>query len=183
MLDGKFVLAEVGVGPLGMAYGALLWDRPDIHLMMFEPLPRYFDEVKAAAGARTNVALYNVAIGDEAGEMEFFDDGTSSSLAGVASPFAQHGHSFGRKTKIKVPVRRISDFDLGQIDALRIDTEGAEWFCLKHLVSRPREIVVEIYNDLGTYVNPFLLEINDWATRNGYKLTRVADADFTYQRA
>ncbi|TWW08798.1 hypothetical protein E3A20_20690, partial [Planctomyces bekefii] len=59
-------------------------------------------------------------------------------------------------------------------------TEGAEWFCIKHLVSRPKQIVVEIYNDLGTYINPHLFEIAEWAAANGYKRTSVHDSDFIY---
>ena len=180
MNNGKTVLAEVGVGPLSMAYGALLWDRPDIELLMFEPHPVYFRQLVEAAGARQNVKLFNVAIGDENGTMLFCDDGTSSSLVGVESPKIQH-YGLAGKTNFSVDVRRISEFDHGQIDLLRVDTEGAEWFCLKHLVSRPKQIVVEMYNDLATYINPFLYEIEGWAKQNGYKKVQIADSDFVYQ--
>ncbi len=183
MRNGKLVLAEVGVGPLPMAYIATLWDRPDIHLLAFEPNPTYYAEVAAAAGARPNVELYNVAIGDEPGRLSLYDEGTSSSLVGVASQFAQHhGADRGART-VEVDVRRISDFDKGDIDILRVDTEGAEWLCLKHLVSRPNQIVVEIYNDLATYINPHLYEISEWARQEGYSLQSIHDSDFIYVRA
>lgn len=181
MRDGKIVLAEVGVGPLGMAYGALFWNRPDVHCLMFEPNPVFYAEVKAAAGTRENVELYNVAIGDKTGVMELSDEGTSSALIGVASPSVQHRGDIKRNT-FKVDVRRISDFDKGDIDHLRVDTEGAEWLCIKHLVSRPKEIVVEIYNDLATYINPHLYEIEEWAAANGYQRAAVQDSDFIYVR-
>lgn len=181
MRDGKLVIAEVGVGPLGMAFGALVWDRPDIHMLMFEPNPGYYAEVFAAANGRPNVELFNVAIGDVNGRLKLYDEGTSSSLEGVASPFAQH-HKVDPATKrfFEVDVRRFSEYDKGDIDILRVDTEGAEWFCIKHMVSRPKQIVVEIYNDLATYINPYLFEIAEWAAANRYVRSAVHDSDFTY---
>ncbi len=183
MINGKLCLAEVGMGPLSMCYLHLLWDRPDIELYGFEPHPIYYQQVKGAAGDRPNVHLFNVAIGDEPGQMKLYDEGTSSSLEGVSSPFAQHRNEDPDKKPFHlVDVRRISDFDTGNWDILRVDTEGNEWACLKHLVSRPREIVVEIYNDLATYINPHLSEIEEWRKREGYQLVSIHDADFTYQR-
>ncbi len=182
MRDGKTVLAEVGVGPLSMAFGALYWDQPNMHVMLFEPHPTYAADLRAASAGRLNVELYEVAIGDAPGRATFYDEGTSSSLAGVASPSEQHKGSHERKS-YEVEVARFSDFDKGDIDHLRIDTEGAEWFCIKHLVSRPQQIVVEIYNDLATYINPYLYEIEQWAEQNGYKRVAVQDSDFIYQRA
>lgn len=177
------VIAEVGVGPLPMCWSALFWERQDIHFMLFEPNKRYFDEVKAAAGARTNVEMYNVAIGEENTVMKLYDEGTSAALEGVSSPFAQH-HKVDPATKPyhMVDVRRISEFDHGQIDVLRVDVEGHEWACIKHMVSRPQQIVVETYNDLGTYINPHLYEICEWAKVNGYRRASVQDSDFTYVR-
>lgn len=183
MRDGKLVICEVGVGPLPMSYGALMWNRPDVHMIMFEPLPRYYEENRVAAHGRSNVELYNVAIGDENGRLKFYDEGTSSSLVGVASPFEQHHGANRGAPQVEVDVRRISDFDKGDIDILRVDTEGNEYACLKHLISRPKQIVVEIYNDLATYINPHLFEICEWAAANGYQLTNVQDSDFIYTRS
>ena len=162
-----------------MCFSALHWNNPAMHFMLFEPLPEYHDQIAAAARHLKNVELYNVAIGDENGMTRFHTAGTSSSIAGVSSPAAQHS---GKEDdfSIEVRVRKISEYDYGQIDILRVDTEGAEWFCLKHLVSRPKQIVVETYNDLGSYVNPYLIEIQDWAESNGYRRTSVRDSDFVY---
>ncbi len=183
MRNGKIVLAEVGIGPLSMAYIHLLWDRPDMHLLAFEPNPRYYKEVLDAAGARPNVEMFNVAIGDIDGKMKLYDEGTSSSLEGVASPVAQHWKlDPNSKPFFEVDVRRFSAFDKGDIDILRVDTEGSEYACLKHMISRPQQIVVETYNDLATYINPYLYEICQWAESNGYRRDAVADSDFIYVR-
>lgn len=180
--DGKTVLCEVGVGPMGMAFSALVWQDPRIEILAFEPLPRYYEEVLAAAAGRPNVKLYNVAIGDEDGTTILYDEGTSSSLAGVSSPSMQHKGELVERAGYTVDVKRISHYDHGQIDLLRVDIEGNEWFALKHLVSRPRQIVIEMYNNLATYINPYLYEITEWARREGYRLVSVRDSDFVYER-
>ena len=180
MINGKTVLCEVGCGSLSMTFSALVWDRPDIEILAFEPNPEFYAEIAEAAKGRLNVALHNMAIGDENGEMDFLVDGTSSTLVGTASPIAQH-HGKQEGQVVKVQVRKISEFDHGQIDLLRLDTEGSEWFCLKHLVSRPKQIVVEMYNDLATYINPRLFEIERWCKDRGYKKMQVRDSDFIYQ--
>ncbi|MFA6433023.1 MAG: FkbM family methyltransferase, partial [Candidatus Paceibacterota bacterium] len=109
------------------------------------------------------------------------DEGTSSSLAGVASPSEQHKGAHARKG-YEVQVARMSQFDTGDIDLLRVDTEGAEWLCLKHLVSRPKQIVVEMFNDLATYINPHLYEIEEWCRLNGYRRVAAQDSDFIYEQ-
>lgn len=164
-----------------MAYGLLVADQPNLEVMMFEPHPGYYAELVKAVGDRKNVQLFNVAIGDEDGSMQFCDEGTSSSLVGVASPSQQHYKQTVNRPTVKVDVKKLSHYDQGQIDLLRVDVEGAEWFALKHLVSRPKQIVVEIYNDLATYVNPYLWDITQWAKQNRYQLVQIHDADFIYQ--
>ncbi len=164
-----------------MCYSRLFYDRQDAHFLLFEPHPVYCADLRADIAGRPNVELFEVAIGDEPGTMEFCDEGTSSSLVGVASPSAQHKGSHETK-RYTVRVDRMSAFDKGDIDHLRLDTEGAEWLCLKHLVSRPEQIVVEMYNDLATYINPHLYEITRWAMSNGYTRVAVKDSDFIYTR-
>lgn len=181
MREGKIVLAEVGVGPLSMCYGRLFFDRPGMHIQLFEPHPVYCDDLRADIAGRSNVELFEVAIGDEAGKLRLYDEGTSSSLEGVASPSQQHKGGHECKS-YEVEVRRFSDFDKGDIDHLRLDTEGNEFACLKHLVSRPEQIVVEMYNDLASYLNPHFYEICEWAEQNGYKIGGIADSDFIFVR-
>lgn len=165
-----------------MCFSALHWHRDDMEFILFEPQRDYYAQLVAAAQGRSNVTIHNVAIGDNDGVAQFYDEGTSSSLVGVASPSFQHKGETER-TGYEVEVRRISDYDFGQIDVLRADIEGAEWFALKHLVSRPAEIVVETYNDLGTYINPFLYEIMRWGREQGYQLVSVQDSDFMFRYA
>jgi FkbM family methyltransferase len=182
MRDGKIVLAEVGVGPLALCFGATVWDRPDVHVQLYEPNPTFAAELRTAIGGRQNVELFEVAIGDETGELELSDEGTSSSLQGVDSPSVQHKGNIQRNT-FKVKVDKFSAFDKGDIDLLRVDVEGGEYAVLKHLVSRPEQIVVEIYNDLATYINPHLYDIMLWAEANGYVRAAVHEGDFIFGKS
>jgi FkbM family methyltransferase len=182
MINGKTVFCEIGVGPLAMAFSALLWDKPNIEVLMFEPHPIFYKELAEAAKNRPNVTVHNVAIGDDDGTMELFDEGTSSALADIASPVAQHfKKSPDKKKKFTVDVKRLINYDFGQIDILRLDSEGSEWFALKHMISRPRDIVVETHNDIATYINPHLYEIHEWAKANHYALVSIKAGDFIYK--
>jgi len=89
MRNGKIVLAEIGVGPLSMCFGSLVWSREDIYMDLFEPNPAYISELREAIKTKSNATLFEVAIGDSTGEMEMSDEGTSSSLIGVQSPSVQ----------------------------------------------------------------------------------------------
>lgn len=183
MINGKIVFCEIGVGPLGMSFSALHWNNPNMEFMMFEPHPVFYKELAEAAKGHPNVQVYNVAIGDEEGKLELYDEGTSSALSTISSPASQHfKKSVANKNKFTVDVTRFMNYDYGQIDLLRLDTEGAEWFALKHMVSRPKEIVVETHNDLATYINPYLFEICAWAKKEGYHLAAIHEGDFVYKR-
>lgn len=182
MINGKIVMCEIGVGPLGMSFSALHWNRPDMEFMLFEPHPVFYKELVKAADGRKNVTIHNVAIGDEDGKMELFDEGTSSALTSVASPVAQHFNKTPEsRSKFVVDVKRLINFDYGRIDILRIDTEGAEWFALKHMISRPRHITIETHNDIATYINPHIYEIWHWAKDNKYSLSAIHQGDFIYE--
>ena len=52
------------------------------------------------------------------------------------------------------------------IDILCVDTEGAEWFVLKNLISRPKIITLETHGI--RYTNPYLSEIMQWMKDNNY---------------
>ena len=181
-------IAEIGVGRIDVAFGALYWHNetdgiPDYEIMMFEPHPLYHRMLDEAGGSKSNVELYNVAIGDKEGEMKLVDAATSSHLEGVSSPIKQKDKTDELTGDVyTVKVEKISKYDKGDIDYLRVDTEGNEWFALKHLISRPKMIVVETHNDEATYINPYLFEIKKWMTENKYKCTLVKDGDHTFER-
>ena len=50
-----------------------------------------------------------------------------------------------------------------------LDMEGSEWFVLKHLISRPKIVIIEMQNSDETYKNPFFNEILNWFKENNYE--------------
>ena len=184
---------EIGVGHLGVCFSALYWDNPEYDITMFEPHPRYYKEILDAAGNRSNVKIYNVAIGDFDGRVNFFDSETSSYVDGTKSVIYQQDKNgvFGLDNhpkrelnlkKIEVDIRKLSNYDNGTIDYLRIDTEGHEWFALKHLISRPHTINVETHEFDALYINPYLYEIEEWMDTNGYKKISMNHNDSIYRK-
>ena len=179
-------IAEIGVGRIDVAFGALYWHNetdgiPDYEIMMFEPHPLYHRMLDEAGGYKPNVELYNVAIGDEEGEMQLVDAATSSHLQGISSPISQKNKKDELTGDVyTVKVEKISKYDKGDIDYLRVDTEGNEWFALKHLISRPKMIVVETHNNEATYINPYLFEIQKWAAENNYQCVSIQEGDHVF---
>jgi len=69
--------------------------------------------------------------------------------------------------KFSVKAILFSEIDKGSFDLISIDIEGAEWFVIKHLVSRPNVISVETHGKY--YTNPYLYEIKSWMKTNNYE--------------
>ena len=176
-------LYEIGVGHLGVAYGALLWDNPEWEVVMFEPHPVYYKDILNAIIDKKNATVHNVAIGDFNGEVEFFEKETSSFIKDINSPILQTGHSTEQSlNSFAVQVKKISEFDNGDIDYLRVDTEGAEYFVLKYLKSRPEIINIETHGDNAQFINPYLYEIEEWMEKNNYSKTSIDNCDSIYKR-
>lgn len=114
-----------------------------------------------------NVTIHHAAVADGAGQVVLFEANASSYVGGLASP-ARVNDGFQETVKDArvVPSITIDSIDDGTIDVLLADCEGSEWFCLKHLKSRPKLIVLELSG--GAYTNPFAREILEWMTTNGY---------------
>ena len=70
--------------------------------------------------------------------------------------------------KFTAEARLFSEIDDGTIDLLSVDTEGSEWFVIKHMTSRPAVISIETHG--GMYVNPYLDKLQQWMDDNNYVL-------------
>lgn len=79
---------------------------------------------------------------------------------------------------ITVHATTFNNIDRGHIDTLFIDIEGAEWFVLKHMVSRPKLICLETHGQ--KYTNPYIKEINRWLFENEYTKVASDESDTTY---
>jgi len=174
------VIFEVGTGAVESTK-CLKYFCSDIKCILFDPIKKFTDDLSIIAIKNNckNVVIHNCAIGDHNGEVEIYDHLEATSIVGIQNPSFQVGNKEGylnspyNKGIIKVPCFTIDKFDEGNIDILYIDTEGSEWFCIKHLISRPKIIHVEMYMNNKKYVNPFEKEILEWMNVNNYKLIDI----------
>ena len=93
---------------------------------------------------------------------------------------ANDGYVPDPSDRIRVNASTFNTLDDGTIDVLSVDTEGSEWWVIKHLVSRPAVVSVETHG--GAYVNPFLAEIETWMKEQGYRLWYKGKTDSVYLR-
>jgi len=136
-----------------------------------------------------NIEINEVAIGDSYGQATLCvpkhwrknpEAGASAFMEEAVSPF-QARKNAGRPVEeleyLHVEIYPISDYDDGTIQGLTIDTEGFEWFVLKHLVSRPEVIAVELRGPCD-YENPYLAEIEQWMADEGYVMHQEEEVKY-----
>lgn len=105
---------------------------PRSRVLAFEPLPAAFDRLRAAAGGLANVELRQEALGDHRGEavltLPVVDGVANEQWASTAKGYAQHGVA---EQRITVPLRRLDEFGLADLTAVKLDAEGAEYEVLR----------------------------------------------------
>lgn len=147
---------------------------------LVEPLPECITAINSAFGNLNNVKLHPVAVSGTSGEIELFLAESSSFVADLSSSPAIKNDNYSKQTAETITVKSVT-FDMiddGTIDLLSIDTEGSEWFVLKHMVSRPSVISIELKTK--HYENPFLKEIQLWMETNGYEIWYIEKSDTVY---
>lgn len=102
-----------------------------------EPLPRNVSilEKNIQANDLDNIAIYDVAAGDEYKEVEFFDIKFNNMLGGARNPIVDLLSKIpGMVSLVKVDQKRIDeliDVPIEKIKAIKIDTEGYEELVIK----------------------------------------------------
>jgi FkbM family methyltransferase len=118
-----------------------------------------------------NIKIFNKAIGDSEGPVKLYTRGNQDPSAFIEtvpfSPLLVNENFVPDENYIMCESIRFDTIDPGDIDILCLDIEGAEWYALKHMISRPKLIAIEMYG--GNYINPFKLEIEGWMKENQYK--------------
>lgn len=131
----------------------------------------------------SDVMIYPFAIWDDETLVTLYRVGASTFVSGIETSPAKinDGYTEHRKDAFQVQSKRFSSIDPGDIDLISIDVEGAEWYVLKHMVSRPAIISLELR--AGKYKNPFSAQINSWLANNQYRLWYHDDTDSVYYRS
>jgi len=173
-----FKIMEIGVGPV-VKTRLMPFVNEGYECHMVEGLPKYQNELQRAFGHMDNVHLYPVAISDEAGTVEIFDRGEGSWITKLpSSPDTENNNVIiNERFCSPVPSTTLDTIDTGDFDVILIDTEGAEWYALQHMISRPRILVLETHLLFHSYVNPYMADIEAWTDANGYTKLATEDAD------
>ncbi|MBK1662285.1 FkbM family methyltransferase [Paracraurococcus ruber] len=126
------LLLDVGAhdGAFTLPFAAL----PGSRVLAFEPLPAAHARLAAAAGGLPNVTLRPEALGDAEGEvtltMPVLDGVPQEQWASTAKGYAGLDPRVGEQ-RVAVPLRRLDGFGLGDLTAVKLDAEGAEYEVLR----------------------------------------------------
>lgn len=96
-------------------------------LYIFEPVPEFFNVIKQKYGSNPRCNLYNIAITNQTGVIDFYR--TSSPGSDSIYPVIENnnsGYNIRSIAKIKVNTDKLSNIIDGPIDLLSIDVQGAE---------------------------------------------------------
>lgn len=114
----------------------------------FEPIPWLYERCKENISInhdlKERIVLSNVALGENAGAVEIFEEGIRS------SNFAYSGGHMKHKNIIKCPVVAIDEYEKEknvEFDLILLDIEGFEWFALngaEKALSRKPDLILEI---------------------------------------
>jgi len=128
------------------------------------------------------ITVYPYAIWDEEEIITLYRVGASTFVSSIIHSPAKINDHYIEKSKdsFTAEAKRFSSIDPGDIDLISIDIEGAEWYVLKHMISRPKIINIEFR--ASRYSNPFKKEIIDWLRSNNYTLWYHDDTDSVYHR-
>jgi FkbM family methyltransferase len=129
-----------------------------------------------------NVVIYPFAIYDYNGKIELIQRSASTFVKDLPSSPAivNDSYKIDENDAFEVGCKVFSDIDNGEIDLLSVDTEGCEWYILKNMKSRPKIISLETHGKF--YTNPFIINIKEWISFNGYKIWYKTKSDTVYYK-
>lgn len=150
---------------------------PGARILAIEANPRAFELLKrnVEQNGLKDVECLNVAVADAEGTLDFFVNHQAGTLLGSLR------EDRGGTERLQVAARRLSDLLAalpGEVAAVKIDIEGAEWQVLKDLqelgaLARPRQYLIEYHHRIGderSRLSVFLKALED----AGYEYTITA---------
>lgn len=144
---------------------------PENRLDVIECNPNHLFEVNRNYGNSPNVKIHPYAMWHTPGMVQFNLEGASSYVEGVkGSPCMVNDNIMPIDRpddwRIQVEARTFDEFDDGTIDIMDLDIEGAEWYVISRMISRPKVVIIEMESQ--KYVNPHFNDINKWMSDNHY---------------
>ena len=172
-------VAEVGVY-LPPTSNILDWINKDVRTTLVEPNPSSIKAINEYFNNRTNITLHKVAVFEKNGTITLYNRDASAFIAesGSSPAMVNDKYTPQEEDKIEVECKKFDEIDDGTIDILSVDIEGAEWYVIQNLVSRPAVIAIETHGKF--YVNPKIEEIENWMETNGYEAWFKDQSDTVY---
>jgi FkbM family methyltransferase len=150
-------------------------------IQVFEPVPQHVERIKEIYKDEPKVEVHQVALWKEDGPLKMNYLGQTSFVQGLESPVvANFQYQPLPEHELVVEGRRFDHYDDGSIEVIEIDAEGAEWYVLQCMKSRPIMISVEM--EWHNYRNPFFAEIRAWMSDNRYAEYDYDKANWIYWR-
>lgn len=179
-------ILEAGVGKFNACRSLRWWEVADCWL--FEPLPEYHHRLTEKSKGYPRVRVVPVALWDHEKGVTFYRIGQSSYIEGVTprvdgTPEERTQEELDQ-VETTVPSARLSIYDRGDFDLALIDVEAAEWHVLRHMVSRPRLITLEMWRPkvAPNYFHPDYGSIMKWMSDNGYTEVARVKCDSFFKR-
>lgn len=135
---------------------------------LIEANPVMVAKIETAFKDFKSTTVFPFAIAENPGKITLYNRGASTFIDSVESPaLINDQYAKSDNDRFEVEARTFDQIDDGTIDLLCIDIEGAEWFVLSKLKSTPVVISVETHGKY--YLNPKLVEIENWMKNRGYE--------------
>jgi len=153
-----------------------------INATLIEADPDYCKAINVHFGQYDNLTVYNIALYDYEGTVELCKKKSSTFLKElqVSPAIVNDNYSVDKGEFFTVNCARFSTIDKGNFDLVSIDIEGAEWFVIKHMISRPTVLAIETHGKY--YTNPYLENILAWTKDNHYKVWYKDNSDTIFVR-
>ena len=153
-------------------------------VIMIEAQKEHADAIKMAFNHYDYVEVHNVAIYKEnLDKIKLYCKNEAAFIEGIASPETvimnyapNENHAF------YVTARTFDNYDDGDIDILTVDIEGAEWYVIEKLKSRPKIICLETHYKPPIYINPHMDDIEKWMVEYNYEKYCEDVSDTVYIR-
>jgi FkbM family methyltransferase len=136
MLPDKGIILDIGAN-LGIMTVHLSKKLPCSVIYAFEPMPQNLITLKRIIGhyKLNNVKIIDCALGDQKGEIEMVMPVVKSvKMQGLSHVVHDSITEFNDGIKLKVPVKRLDDFEdfkSEYVSAIKLDVENFEYFVLK----------------------------------------------------
>ncbi len=137
---------------------------------LVEADPDCIKSINSFFNGRKNIKVIEAAVCDFNGEVELCKSESSTFLSKleVSPALINDNYVISNENKFVAKAVMFSEIDNGDFDLISIDIEGAEWFVIKNMKSRPNIISIETHGKY--YTNPFISEILDWINNNNYNV-------------